>query len=203
MDNFLEEGMVDYERDTVASSIYDHPPATPPARDTARTAPNPFMERDEVPTPSAQRAFVDPASGVLHNTLGQNRAQYLQSVDDLRRQAQIVATANAHSSYRFTRSTVDDRILQTAGQSFATWITGPKAVTASAIAEREALRARKFRVNVRPIKRTLTGWICKHEVRHYPPCGQHPSFNVPGETEGEMMSSSRVELTEIAVCQAC
>uniref|UniRef100_A0AAV1U6Z8 Uncharacterized protein n=1 Tax=Peronospora matthiolae TaxID=2874970 RepID=A0AAV1U6Z8_9STRA len=43
---FLEEGTMEYESDTAASSIYDHPPATPPARNNTRIAPIPFVKLD-------------------------------------------------------------------------------------------------------------------------------------------------------------
>uniref|UniRef100_A0AAV1TFF9 Uncharacterized protein n=1 Tax=Peronospora matthiolae TaxID=2874970 RepID=A0AAV1TFF9_9STRA len=138
--------MVDYESDTAVSSIYDHRPATPPVRDNTRIAPNQFVKRDEVPLPIAQHAVVDFASGVLHNTLDEDQEKDLQMVDDCRLQAHIVATANAHSGYLFTPLTVDERFSQNAGHSLATWIAGPKAVTATAIAEREAIKARYLRV---------------------------------------------------------
>uniref|UniRef100_A0AAV1T634 Uncharacterized protein n=1 Tax=Peronospora matthiolae TaxID=2874970 RepID=A0AAV1T634_9STRA len=66
---FLEEGMLDYESDTTASRIYGHPPATPPTRGSARLAPNPFVEHEDLPSPLARRTAVDPALGVLHNKL--------------------------------------------------------------------------------------------------------------------------------------
>uniref|UniRef100_A0AAV1TSI2 Uncharacterized protein n=1 Tax=Peronospora matthiolae TaxID=2874970 RepID=A0AAV1TSI2_9STRA len=122
--------MVGYESDTAASSIYDHPQATPPARDTVRTAPNLFVEREEVPSPLAQRSAIDPALGLLHNKLDEDQAQYLQSVDGRKRQAQCVATTRAHSGYHFTQPSVDERITQASGQSLPTWVTGLKAVTA-------------------------------------------------------------------------
>uniref|UniRef100_A0AAV1UVY1 Uncharacterized protein n=2 Tax=Peronospora matthiolae TaxID=2874970 RepID=A0AAV1UVY1_9STRA len=87
LEEFLEEGILDYGINTVASSVYDIPPATPPARDTTRVASNPFVEREEVPSPLAQRADVGPALGVLNNTLDGDQAQYLHSVNDHRRQA--------------------------------------------------------------------------------------------------------------------
>uniref|UniRef100_A0AAV1VC64 Uncharacterized protein n=1 Tax=Peronospora matthiolae TaxID=2874970 RepID=A0AAV1VC64_9STRA len=142
LEDFLGEDMEDYVSDTAASSICDHPPDTPPARETTRIAPNPFVKRNEVPSPIAQKTAVDPASGMLHNTLDEDEAQHLQSVDDRRRQPQIVATADAHSGYLFTPLTVGERIRQTAGQSLATWITGFKAFTATALVERDVLRAR-------------------------------------------------------------
>uniref|UniRef100_A0AAV1UC57 Uncharacterized protein n=1 Tax=Peronospora matthiolae TaxID=2874970 RepID=A0AAV1UC57_9STRA len=142
LEGFLEEGKVKYESDTAASIIYKHPPSTPLACDNTLISPNPIVKRDEVPLPIAQRAIVDPTSGVVHNTFDEDQAQHFQSVDDRMRQAQIVASANAHSGYRFTPPTEDESIRQTAGQSFATWITGPRAVTATAaIVKRDAFRA--------------------------------------------------------------
>uniref|UniRef100_A0AAV1TMR4 Uncharacterized protein n=1 Tax=Peronospora matthiolae TaxID=2874970 RepID=A0AAV1TMR4_9STRA len=40
LEEFYDEGMVDYESDTAASSIYDNPSVTPPPRDTTRVAPS-------------------------------------------------------------------------------------------------------------------------------------------------------------------
>uniref|UniRef100_A0AAV1U891 Uncharacterized protein n=1 Tax=Peronospora matthiolae TaxID=2874970 RepID=A0AAV1U891_9STRA len=76
LEEFLKLGMADYESDTAASIIYDHPPATPPVCGTARIAPKLFVVRKEVSSPLAQRAAVDPALGALHNTLGEDQAQY-------------------------------------------------------------------------------------------------------------------------------
>uniref|UniRef100_A0AAV1UH44 Uncharacterized protein n=1 Tax=Peronospora matthiolae TaxID=2874970 RepID=A0AAV1UH44_9STRA len=71
---FLKEGAVGYESDIAASSFYGPPPDTPTARDTTRVAPNPFLEREEVPSPLAQRAVVEPTLGVLHNILDEDQA---------------------------------------------------------------------------------------------------------------------------------
>uniref|UniRef100_A0AAV1TAM4 Uncharacterized protein n=1 Tax=Peronospora matthiolae TaxID=2874970 RepID=A0AAV1TAM4_9STRA len=157
--------MVDHDINTVASSVYDPLPATPSARDNKRVAPNFSVKqrsathptqahhlqavqgvKEEVPSPLAQLVVDEPASGVLHNTLDEDQAQYLQLVDDRRRQAQCVATAYAHSSYRFTQPSLYERICQTSGQSLATWVTGHKANTTTELAESEALRETYWRV---------------------------------------------------------
>uniref|UniRef100_A0AAV1TE43 Uncharacterized protein n=1 Tax=Peronospora matthiolae TaxID=2874970 RepID=A0AAV1TE43_9STRA len=134
----LKEGLMDYESDTVASSVYGNPP-TPPAHDTMRIAPNSFVERDEVPLPLVQRAAVDPALGVLHNALDEEQAQYLQSVDKRKRQAQCVATAYAHGGYCTTQPSVVNAFVR-----LPAWVTGPKAATAASLAERKDLRARNL-----------------------------------------------------------
>uniref|UniRef100_A0AAV1UMG6 Uncharacterized protein n=1 Tax=Peronospora matthiolae TaxID=2874970 RepID=A0AAV1UMG6_9STRA len=105
VEELLEEGMVDYEIDTVASSVYDPPPAMPLVRDIMHVAPYPFVEREEVPSPLAQLAVFDTASGVLHNTLNEDQAQYLQSVDDRRRQAHRMLTVVTASHYRLEECT--------------------------------------------------------------------------------------------------
>uniref|UniRef100_A0AAV1URR0 Uncharacterized protein n=1 Tax=Peronospora matthiolae TaxID=2874970 RepID=A0AAV1URR0_9STRA len=77
LEECTEEGMVDYESYIAASSIFDHPPPTPGARDNTRIASNPFVERDEVHSPIVQRTVFDPASGMLHNTFDEGQAQRL------------------------------------------------------------------------------------------------------------------------------
>uniref|UniRef100_A0AAV1UMT0 Uncharacterized protein n=1 Tax=Peronospora matthiolae TaxID=2874970 RepID=A0AAV1UMT0_9STRA len=112
LEECVEEGMVDYE--TVASSVYDH-----------------LQLRNRRVTPRASRQihswnarrYLHPLHSVQSSTLCRVcrttlsvkiKHNNFQSADDRSLQAQCVATVYAHSGYRFTQPTVDERFRQTA-----------------------------------------------------------------------------------------
>ena len=63
---------------------------------------------------------------IITNKLDEQQQRYIEENERDRRLSQTIATAEAHSDYRFKPLSVDELLRKFAGQTLPTWITGAR-----------------------------------------------------------------------------
>ena len=110
--------------------------------DESRRAPYPFSERGAADVLATLRRPPDRESSIITNYLDEEQERVIIIEERARRQAAEIAKVKAHSEYRFTPLSVDERLKEVAGRSLTIWICGPLARTTEEIADRDALHQR-------------------------------------------------------------
>ena len=110
--------------------------------DESRRAPNPFPERGAADVLATLHRPPDRESNIITNRLDEEQERVILIEERARRQAAEIAKAKAHSEYRFTPLSVEERLKEVAGRSLTIWLCGPLARTPEEIAERDALNQR-------------------------------------------------------------
>ena len=77
---------------------------------------------------------------IIINKFDEQQQRYIKENERARRLSQTLATAEAHSDYRFKHSSVDELLRKFAGEPLTTCPTGREATTPDDIAELDALR---------------------------------------------------------------
>ena len=141
-DIIREENIADYDSDTVVEAGETPEPATSASYKPSRIAPNPFPGRSTAQTLTTLRASTTLDEPIITNKLDEQQQRYIEWNERAKRLSQTLATAEAHTDYRFKTSSVDELLRKFAGQPLTTWPTGREARTPDDIAGRDALRER-------------------------------------------------------------
>ena len=96
----------------------------------------------EVHPPTTLSPFTERDDAIITNPLDDEQELSVQRDESARRHAQMVTTLTNQRDYVFTPLSVEERLRQTTGQTFATWTIGPVAASLEEGASVQALRER-------------------------------------------------------------
>ena len=140
--DYMSHSPSDEEKNESNSKMTRQEDEAPRGPDKTRRAPNPFPERGAADVLSTLHRPPDRESNIITNHLDEEQERVFLIEERARRQAAEIAKAKAHSEYRFTPLSVEERLKEVAGRSLTIWVSGPKAKTKEEVAAREALNER-------------------------------------------------------------